>query len=73
MSRVVVYPNTPEPSKQRSLGIRAGDAFSPEPLLQHPVPGINELDDDQLMTVGPARHDHLPNIGSGNVDPIPPV
>jgi hypothetical protein len=41
-------------SQECPLGIGEPDSLSPKPLLQHPVLGLKELDDDQLTPMHPA-------------------
>ena len=46
------------PRQEGALGVSEADAPSPEPVLEQPVVGLKEFDDDQLMTMNPASDDH---------------
>ena len=46
------------PSKQRALRVREPYALAPQPFLQQAILGLEELNDDELTAMDPARHDH---------------
>ena len=46
------------PRQEGALGVGEADAPSPESVLEQSVLGLQEFDDDQLMTMNPASSDH---------------
>ena len=46
------------PRQEGTLGVGEADAPSSEPVLEQSVLGLQEFDDDQLMTMNPASGDH---------------
>ena len=52
-------PNGFGPAREQ-CPFRVGEPDSPsaQPLFEQPILGLQELDDEQLMPMDPARHDH---------------
>jgi hypothetical protein len=48
------------PGEREKRGFRVGKPDSPsaQPLFEQPILGLQEFDDDQLLPMDPARHDH---------------
>jgi len=44
--------------QKRSLGVRKANPLTAQPFLEQAVFCLEKLDDDQLMTVNPARRNH---------------
>jgi hypothetical protein len=44
--------------QQRPFRVGESDSLSTPPSFEQPILSLEEFDNNQLMPVGPARHDH---------------
>jgi len=64
------------PRKQRPLSIGEAYTLASQALLEQPILGLEELNENELTAMHPARDDHQQkcrNVSSGGTEPMPAV